>query len=1094
MPFFMNREFRFSESMIRLRIMLLLFHRRIFSFVGLGLSGLLLMLISGQGASAQDRSWSPQRSHSLQAQPVSFQNSAFPQPVSGRRHIVAIRVAFQPDSNRYTSGDGTFNEGSLSYLESDSIHIDPLPHDADYFESHLEFARRYFQTVSNNQLDLTYQVSSQIYELPHEMAYYSPTGETFTNEPLAELARDAWQAVNAQGGLNLPNLNPDQFIFVIFHAGVGRDLELTGTTLDKTPQDIPSLYMSQRALADLLDQSNFSGFPLTTSNGSIRVPHSLILPRTLSRQGEQLGSKFVIQLSTNGLMVASIANKLGLPDLFNTENGASGIGQFGLMDGAGFFATNGLFPPELSAWEKWALGWNPVQNYDPESEPAITLNSSDVQRPHDIAKVAISRNEYYLVENRDRDPGHDGVQLTIRGNDGVDRSFTLTNLDISDENDWVEALPSGVLVEADHYDWSLPGGIDAGADGELETSADTILNGGILIWHIDDSVIRANADDNAINADAQRRGIDLEEADGAQDIGRTDADQLTGLSPNGSPYDFWWSGNDYAVVTQTDTLRLYQNRFGPDTHPATNSNLGGPTYLELYDFSDAGPTASFKLRRSAQTASYAKPVIQQSLDPQFTYARASSEYAEAFPPALSLVSDPTGQDTLLLIPTLESMQGVRYEASGSGQQMLLNVPPSQPLIGDPTVLNSEPTSGSANSTVEAWQYDGNQWNNEWSSTITPLRGFVSTLDGQQLDIDGTRQQVDLQDGSVSLAFSAPQQRTPTATSQQAVLSNGRLEIRNDGSVTEAQIQLSDTRQYVGQFYYRQDQPAFYLLTDQSLMLVKPGSDPLITNLFDDSSISWPAMVDLDEDQRLDFLFSDHRGKHLWAINHQGSVLNHFPIEAPQGVRFVGPPLLADLTGDGHQDLLIPGTDAYAYAIYAYDYTGQPLEGFPLSVGALNTTDQTPLHPVLDEERGMLWAVSPQGDLKAWTLPKLQDVRWGHFYGPNTDTNKMGITSDQTPQMTSQRLLNTKETYNWPNPAADETHIRFQVREAADIRITISSLSGRELKKIQYQANGGAPEEIRLDTRSFSNGVYYVLINAKAGSESDHHLIKMAIVR
>lgn len=68
-----------------------------------------------------------------------------------------------------------------------------------------------------------------------------------------------------------------------FTSGNGRDVELTGTTLDRTPQDIPSVYLSKQALQNLFDDPSFSGFEI--SGGNLIVDHTLILPRTLSRSG-----------------------------------------------------------------------------------------------------------------------------------------------------------------------------------------------------------------------------------------------------------------------------------------------------------------------------------------------------------------------------------------------------------------------------------------------------------------------------------------------------------------------------------------------------------------------------------------------------------------------------------------------------------------------------------------------------------------------------------------------------------------------------------------------------------------------------------------
>ena len=88
--------------------------------------------------------------------------------------------------------------------------------------------------------------------------------------------------------------------------------------------------------------------------------------------------------------------------------------------------------------------------------------------------MPITPYEYFLIENRSTDHDEDGLNV-VQG-------------------------ASGVIIEVDDYDYDIPGP-------------------GILIWHIDERIIAAGLAANAVNTDPARRGVDLEEADGAQDIG-----------------------------------------------------------------------------------------------------------------------------------------------------------------------------------------------------------------------------------------------------------------------------------------------------------------------------------------------------------------------------------------------------------------------------------------------------------------------------------------------------------------------------------------------------------------------------------------------
>jgi len=47
----------------------------------------------------------------------------------------------------------------------------------------------------------------------------------------------------------------------------------------------------------------------------------MIIPETESRELETITGKFLFEITINGLLVASVASHLGLPDLFDTETG-----------------------------------------------------------------------------------------------------------------------------------------------------------------------------------------------------------------------------------------------------------------------------------------------------------------------------------------------------------------------------------------------------------------------------------------------------------------------------------------------------------------------------------------------------------------------------------------------------------------------------------------------------------------------------------------------------------------------------------------------------------------------------------------------------
>ena len=378
------------------------------------------------------------------------------------------------------------------------------------------------------------------------------------------MAGESWHIADSL----YPEINFQQYdAFVIFHAGVGRDLDLISTLgYNPTPYDIPSLYLDSTAFAVALGQSSFPGFV----NGSIK--NTIILPETESRIILTSTGNDTVQLSINGMFAASIGSYLGLPDLFNTQTGSSGIGQFGLMDGAAIFAFNGLFPPEPSAWEKMYLGWLtpiPVINSTVNiAMPAVGIKYPSMQDT--VYKIPITSSEYFLIENRNRNPYGTGLDVTIVDSTSVvSRHF---NQDITGFNNWDVSGISGSVLDVSNYDWAIVGQTD---------STHMYDGGGILIWHIDENVIQAGLSTNTVNVNLDHRGVDLEEADGAQDIGQVYESMTAGSgTENGWPLDCWFAEN---------SAPFYKNIFDRNSFPNSNSYSGAASLVTIKDFSIRSP-------------------------------------------------------------------------------------------------------------------------------------------------------------------------------------------------------------------------------------------------------------------------------------------------------------------------------------------------------------------------------------------------------------------------------------------------------------------------------------------------------------------------
>lgn len=944
-------------------------------------------------------------------------------PAKAHYNLVALRVEFSADTTRFTTGDGTFD--GFTYPMEPAV--DPLPHDAAYFEAHLDFLKHYVNTASSGKTAISTFLIPEIIQLNQPMASYSPIGEDSESDAevtkLARLIDDVWTEADRKSRFDPSSLaSSDDTVFLIFHAGVGRDIELTGTTLDKTPQDLPSLFMSKEYLQRLgVEGVEFKG---------MKVEHSLIIPRTETRSGVNsiTDEPFLLQLSINGLLAASFLSYLGVPDLFNTETGASVIGPFGVMDPLGIFAYGGLFPPLPSAWTRTALGWaTPSEIYEGGTYELL---------PNEVAKIEISSAEYFLLEHRNRVPeDENGLVLHISNQgDVTTQSIAEVRDDFNRFN--VEAFQGGVVTEVNSYDFALPGW---DADGQQ-------YNGGILIWHVDERQFA-----QGVNNDPTMLAVDIEEADGAQDIG---------FDGNiGSPFDFYYQGNPSSVSLPSGrVIALYENRFGPDTYPNSNTNAGGNSFISIEDFSDSGPVMSFTLTRNLEGLITSLPPVSLgvTIHPSGSVS-AIGEHDAIFTGTQVIIPgmDPIPSDTR---PTfrMNGMTTVTYDASNTAtfhhyeltdQQITLTqsfglstqIPPRSPVVF----------------------YDQSH--------------YILFSDSEQSEIfriasDNTVDAHSLNDQGIGLV----------ATDEGVYFVGSSYA----GPLDSDPVWTYDIDAHVGFPVMGRDRNGLWgvlPLSDQLIFLQPDGTviEVSASSYFGDDLFSASvAMADINQDGLLDVITT--AGQQLVAFSQGGALLA--PLPADIGASSVSAPLIYE-TEEGIV-VMVAAIDGH---IYAMDLSlgGELLPGFPLSAGhALEAM------PMISSNG--LTAVTQSAIIRGYTIRNISRTHWAEQHGNPHNTSFVSIASER-PSTTM--LLSPTETYNWPNPIRDgSTFFRCQTSESSMVTVTIIDAAGSLIDTFDFSTTAEISQDIPWQTDAPS-GVYYARMEATSISGTkESRLIKLAIIR
>ena len=519
---------------------------------------------------------------------------------------------YEDYDNPKTSGLGKFvlNDLLLNYNSEtftsrcDGIIIDNFPHDANYFSNQILAVKNYYNSISNGLIDFDFQVIDSVYTVSEHMENYS-----YSDQTLGGLFSESLNLAKGdiESYLALNNIDVNDVLFVVFHAGLGQDFSVP--FLDPTTSDLKSAYVDDEML-DVFNLSEING---------VGINRGLLLPETqnfifydvVEDIFPELKSDIGycgIQVGLSGTFSFLLGYGFGFSPMFLSD-GTTGVGKFGLMD-YGSNNGRGVIPAPPTPWTRIEIA-EKYSSVDDILIPIVESGTYTLQPRHiddTIYKVKISDSEYYLIENRNNniiaDFDLDILQFIYGGDCGSgidvnnmnDEDITsinncLENSTSTDRYDYFEMLSminyfsfdnaNSVITNVSNYDYGLPGS-------------------GLLIWHVDEEQISDNLIDDincgSVNCSLAKRGIQLEEADGSVDIGYNSSHPLFTEHINGWEYDFWYLGNEYyfnygnSNFSNNDTLF-----FDSNSNPNTYTNSGSLSMISIDIIDDNNGAISFNV-------------------------------------------------------------------------------------------------------------------------------------------------------------------------------------------------------------------------------------------------------------------------------------------------------------------------------------------------------------------------------------------------------------------------------------------------------------------------------------------------------------------
>jgi M6 family metalloprotease-like protein len=984
-------------------------------------------------------------------------------------NILALRVSFpqeEPD-HPTTTGDGTFDlrafEGKVR--EEYTFPYDTPPHNKGFYDLHLEALANYYSTVSEGRVELTFKVFPQepdsSYRLPRTMIDYgSGRSQEAQDRKLVELFRDAVALADSVEGGHLDF--GDYQSFLVIHAGAGKE---TSGALN----DIPSAYLSME------DLEQYIGGPIEVGDGS-QIQNGWIVPESVGFRGNG---------GLNGLMAKMFGHQLGLPVLSNLKDGLPALGGWSLMDvgdmnyspalavrdSTGAVRDSsivvGFVPCHPMAWAKGTLGWTEplVVRRDTTVQLAAAHIASGIPK---VVKVLLNAQEHFLLENREAHYSGKGLP------DGV----TFSNLEDS----------SGVWMAVANYDAFIPGS-------------------GIFIYHIDEQVIEQGRATHQINADPMHRGIDLEEADGGEDIGNPHRVYADWEHPDwdgidGEPGDAFFLGG--------------QPLFGPDTTPSSETYGGADSGVRIEVLSLPGDTMEVKITFERNASGWPRKIAGTFGEHAPLWSDLDGDGAGE----LVVLSDSGevfvrhGDGTPFFAGNSDGWFASTGGAACSGAASAdLDGDGFQEIVvacADSSIICWRPVDEDADGAADLFSRVGIGFPVTSGPIVADLDGDPAEL---EIAIGGGEGQVALVNpGSKSVLWKVDIGPTEAIVGLAAANVDDAGQLDVIGATEEGTVFCISDREkrllwhggehmafgpVVGDIDL--DDMADIVVVTSEGTVVALDARPEEENMKEGFPVSvmdrlstGPVLGDINGDGYLEIVIGGTAQVHALAFN--GVSVAGFPARLPLK-DYVGAitstPILADADGDGMADILFGTATGLVYGVNGQ---GELLPEFPLT--ALGPVSSSLFVADVDGEgRTDLGALTADGEVHVWKLNvefRPEHIPWP-MEGANPARTFSLPPSGATPTG-SEDLLPSEKVYCYPNPVTgDRAVLRFYLGQEADIQVHVFNGVGELVDRMEaHKTTAQADNEIVWDTSDLESGLYLCRIVAKTGGRKQVVFVKAAV--
>ena len=958
---------------------------------------------------------------------------------------------------------------------TESVYPDYLAHDEIYFSKYLEHLSEYYRDNSHGNYPLSldnFTIHPEVITAPNNMGFYGEDNSGKTSL----LVSDAISLVD--NAIDFSSYDG----FIVFHAGAGAEADIE----PPNPELIISTFLSRRSFQSYFDPEN-DDYPGLETDDNIYLTEFVVCPETLwqpdSVEPDENGENGSPIYSFFGVLAHHFGHLIGLPTLFDNRsaNGNSrGIGGFGIM-GIGAWNAMGYVPAPPSAWSRYYLGWEDVLEIDSNIEgQTITYPNAKCDTTK-LIKIEISDSEYFLIENSQQNPDN---SFFVNADNDTLATFTFP---ISENQEYYpNDHPYGGQPKFNFMNNSYEGcewrfylpGYAYGDNPDLDGS-------GLLIWHIDELVLfekfSPDFEVNHPNGDAYHKGVDLEEADGRQDL---DTFYTTVF---GSKDDSYRDGNN--------------NYFGAQIH---NGIYSSPTSESYYGGS----------RIEIKNISKSDTIMTLSVD--FGWNLTANYTGEIDLPAAIIDFDSDGEneifypmpngdlyiwkddqeifshifgDVNMTIPELYCWDELNatfllpytIEGNSSFLKMLNNedglihelIFPNSKWVAPPVINNDNTNDNHA--FIAQTNFDNS------SSSILILDKELNTLELISFD-KIFASNIMLKDNILAIIDS-------TWKVQQIAFS--------DYSISEIALEISEPKEIHSALWAD-------INADDNLDYIVSTADSKLYCFHDDGEIfenfpidiplnimNVPALADMDNNGFLDIIYGGENS--FCLVDYLANITKpEYTITSPDSINMGGGAIIADLNNDGNLEI-IGSMSRNRLCVWekVSDNNYDVFSDFPISFPTSSST--YPLLGQYSQYDNSIFYATEDGAIYKEDIPNLDlnSVVWKTKYG-NLQRTASYLEPLPQNQFNDDSIFIKDKIYFYPNPLSaiyNGTLVNGFYRERCinlnlltsqdtDVEIKIFDVAGNKILSEIVYCNAYVQNGLLIDCSKLSSGVYFAIIKTE----------------